>query len=164
MQAETLLMEILDDDGAPCPPGAVGRMVITPPHNFAAPLIRYEIGDHAEAGGPCPCGPGLPVIAQVLGRGRNMVTLPSGERRFVLLDCEALGRVAPVRQIQMVQRRRDEIEVNLVATRNLNRVEIMRLRSVLVDGLGHPFALRIKYVGAIPRAASGTFKDFSAEI
>ncbi len=164
VQAESVLVEILDDDGAPCRPGAVGRVVVTPLHNFAMPLIRYEIGDYAEAGRACPCGRGLPVITRVLGRERDLVTLPTGERRLLRLDGEALGRVAPVRQIQMVQRRPDEIEVNLVATRNLTRAEIMRLRSVLVDGLGHPFALRIKYVGAIPRAARGTFKDFSSEI
>ncbi len=139
-------------------------MVITPLHNFAAPLIRYAIGDYAEAGGPYPCGRGLPVIARVLGRERNMVTLPSGECRFVPLDGEAVGRVAPLRQIQTVQRRPDEIEVKLVATRDLNRAEIMRLRSVLVDGLGHRFALRLVYVDDITRAASGTFKDFRSEI
>ncbi len=164
VQAESVLVEILDDDGAPCPPGAVGRMVITPLHNFATPLIRYEIGDMAEPGAPCPCGRGLPVITRVLGRERNMVTLPDGVRTMVQLDGAALGRIEPVRQIQMVQRTLDEIEVRLVVSRELERPELVRLRNVLVKGLGHPFALRVSYVAEIPRAASGKYEDFRSEI
>lgn len=164
VQAESALVEILDEDGVPCPPGAAGRMVVTPLHNFATPLIRYEIGDLAEAGAPCPCGRGLPVITRVLGRERNMVTLPDGTRAIVQLDGAALSRVEPVRQIQMVQRRLDEIEVKLVVTRELDRPELTRLRNVLVKGLGHPFALRVSYVAEIPRAASGKYEDFRSEI
>ena len=55
-------------------------MVITDLHNFAMPLIRYEIGDYAEAGDLCPCGRGLPVITRIVGRVHNMLTLPSGEQ------------------------------------------------------------------------------------
>jgi phenylacetate-CoA ligase len=54
--------------------------VVTPLHNFAMPLIRYAIGDYAEAGPPCACGRGLPVLARILGRARNLLTLPHGER------------------------------------------------------------------------------------
>ena len=43
--AESLLVEILDSHGEPCPPGGVGRVVLTVLHNFAMPLIRYAIGD-----------------------------------------------------------------------------------------------------------------------
>ena len=34
-----------------CKPGQVGRVVVTSLHNFAMPLLRYEIGDFAEVGG-----------------------------------------------------------------------------------------------------------------
>ena len=48
-------------------------MVITDLHNFATPLIRYELGDYAEVGTPCPTGRGLPV----LNRKNDMVGLLS---------------------------------------------------------------------------------------
>ena len=60
VQSENVLVEILRDDGAPCAAGEIGRVVVTTLHNFAMPLIRYELRDYAEAGGPCPCGRGLP--------------------------------------------------------------------------------------------------------
>ena len=52
-----------------------------PLHNFAMPLIRYAIGDLAEVGAACPCGRTLPVLRRVLGRTRDMLVLPSGEKR-----------------------------------------------------------------------------------
>jgi phenylacetate-CoA ligase len=68
VQSENVLLEIVDDAGRPCRPGEAGRVLVTSLHNFATPLIRYDLGDLAEAGAPCACGRGLPVIARVLGR------------------------------------------------------------------------------------------------
>jgi len=51
VNAELALVEILDEAGLPAAPGAPGRVVITPFYNTAQPLIRYEIGDIATAGG-----------------------------------------------------------------------------------------------------------------
>ena len=73
-------MEVLDNHGRPCKEGETGRVVLTDLHNFTMPLIRYEIGDYAEVGPPCACGRGLPVLARILGRSRNMLTLPAGDR------------------------------------------------------------------------------------
>ncbi|MDD3650923.1 hypothetical protein, partial [Immundisolibacter sp.] len=54
VQAENLLVEVLDAHGEPCPPGASGEVVLSTLHNFAMPLIRYAIGDFAEVGPACP--------------------------------------------------------------------------------------------------------------
>ena len=56
VMSETVLVEVVDEHGAPCPPGATGRVLVTPLHNFAMPLLRYEIGDEAELAEGCPCG------------------------------------------------------------------------------------------------------------
>src|SRR6185437_16003324 len=93
VQSESVLVEILDEDGLPARPGEIGRVVLTSLHNFAMPLIRYAIGDYAEVGAPCPCGRGLPVIERLLGRRRNMVTLPDGRRAWP--DVGALWAAIP---------------------------------------------------------------------
>src|SRR3546814_662111 len=82
VQSENVLLEVVDDDGRPCGPGETGRVLITSLHNFATPLIRYELGDYAEAGEPCACGRGLPVTQQVLGRKRHRRTLPDGSQQL----------------------------------------------------------------------------------
>src|SRR3546814_2899792 len=75
-QSENVLLEVVDDDGRPCRPGEIGRVLITSLHNFATPLIRYELGDYAEVGAPCACGRGLPVIRRIVGRQRNRLAPP----------------------------------------------------------------------------------------
>jgi phenylacetate-CoA ligase len=62
LQSETVLVEILDAEGRPCVAGDVGRVVATPLHNVAMPLLRYELGDYGEVGDVCSCGRGLPTV------------------------------------------------------------------------------------------------------
>ncbi len=63
---EAAAVEILDDRGEPCTAGELGRMVVTPLHNLAMPLLRYEIGDRAAPGAACECGRTLPVLARIV--------------------------------------------------------------------------------------------------
>ncbi len=164
VQAETILVEVVDDDGRPVPPGGEGRVVVTPLHNFAMPLLRYAIGDHAVMGEPCACGRGLPVLDRILGRTRNMVVLPSGERAWARISGTPFIEIAPLRQIQIVQRSLETVDVNLVAIRPLDAVEERRLRGVLTEALGHPFVFRLRYVDEIPRSPGGKFEDFRSEL
>jgi len=112
-QSESLLVEVLNDEGQPCKPGEVGRIVITDLHNFATPLIRYEIRDYAEVGPPCPCGRGLQTFSRIMGRRRNMVVFPNGERHWPLVGAYRFREVADIKQYQVIQHALDDIEVML---------------------------------------------------
>jgi phenylacetate-CoA ligase len=63
--AENCLLELLDAAGRPA---RAGRVVVTPLHNFATPLLRYDLGDEAEFGPPCACGRALPVLTRISRR------------------------------------------------------------------------------------------------
>jgi phenylacetate-CoA ligase len=169
VQSESLLVEILDAACRPCGPGQVGQLVLTTLHNFATPLLRYALGDYAQVGEPCPCGRGLPVLTRVLGRQRNMLTLPTGEQRWPSFGDpdtyrEPLGDLPPVRQFQVIQRTVDTLEVKLVTPRPLRRDEEDRMRKYLHAALGYPFALSFTYVAEIPRSAGGKYEDFRSEL
>ncbi len=164
VQAERVYLEVLDDDGEPCPPGTVGRIVVTDLHNFASPLIRYQIGDHAEVGLPCPTGRGLPVLERIMGRTRNMLVLPSGDTLWPSFPARLFLDVAPVRQLQLVQRTRDDIDVRLVMDGPLTADQEQRLRAALVAKLGHPFRLTFTVVDGIAAGPGGKYEDFRSEI
>jgi len=66
IQSEGLILEALRRDGSACGPGETGLLVGTTLHNFAMPLLRYELGLAAELGPPCPCGRGLPVLTRII--------------------------------------------------------------------------------------------------
>jgi phenylacetate-CoA ligase len=164
VQSENLLVEILDDDGMPVAPGESGRVVISDLHNFAMPLIRYEIGDFAEAGEPCPCGRGLPVLNAVMGRVRGMMTLADGARIRPDFGGPHFREVADIRQYQIVQKSRTRLEVKLVAPGGLSEAERGALVRLILDRLGHPFELDFSFHAEIPRGPGGKFEDFRSEI
>lgn len=165
VQAENMIVEILDDHNKPCSPGAVGRVVVTTLHNFAMPLIRYDIGDYAEVGEACDCGRGLPVLNRILGRVRNILTLPDGRQHWASFPSSKWSPAVPVvRQLQMVQKSRDTILLRIVAPRQLTGEERRKLVALLQDCLGYPFDMDIEQVDELARAANLKFEEFVSEI
>jgi phenylacetate-CoA ligase len=151
VQAENLLVEILDEQDNSCEPGQIGRVIVSSLHNFAMPLIRYDIGDYAEAGAQCACGRRLPVLKRILGRVRNMLTLPDGRRRWPSFPSSAWSHVAPITQLQMVQKSRDAILLRVLAPRALSPEQGARLFTALQACLGHPFRMEIEQVDELWR-------------
>src|SRR5262249_31531322 len=145
--------------------GEIGDVVATVLHNFAMPLIRYSIGDRAEVGPRCACGRGLPVISRILGRSRDLVTLPSGERRYALLSFDrVLNEIPAVIQGQVVQKTRGHLEVRLVARRPLSPDEEAKIRERLIGNFKHDFDIAFAYCDVIPRSPAGKFFDFLSEL
>ncbi len=164
LQAESAYVEILNQANAPCGAGEIGRVVVTPLYNFAMPLLRYEIGDYAQAGAVCPCGRGLPVITRILGRTRNMLTLPDGNKLWPRLSELRYEDILPVEQFQLVQKSINMLELRLVAKRRATADEEERLRDIITSRIGHPFAVTFSYPEKIERGATGKFEDFRSEL
>lgn len=165
VQSESVYLEILDDDGRPCRTGETGRVVITPLHNWATPLLRYEIGDLAEVGGPCDCGRRLPTLARIHGRVRNMWTLPDGRRVWPQFSSYDWRHIEAMRQLQVVQHDVDHLEARVVGPRPLNEVETAEVEAALRRAMAqqsydHPFRLTFTHLDHIDRTGSGKFEDF----
>lgn len=77
---ELNLVEIVDDQGKPCPVGIAGRVIVTPFYATAQPLIRYDQGDIAVVGEKCSCGRTLSVLDKIIGRSTDLFRLPDGRR------------------------------------------------------------------------------------
>jgi phenylacetate-CoA ligase len=164
VQAEGVLLEVLDERNRPCPPGAVGRVVVTSLHNFAMPLVRYDLQDYAEAGAPCPCGRGLPVLKRVMGRVRNMLRLRSGQTFWPMLGTRGLSDITPIMQQQIVQKSYDSLEVRLVVARKLEVAEEEKLLGLLRSRFPPDFSLELVYRDSIARGAGGKFEEFLSEL
>jgi phenylacetate-CoA ligase len=162
IQSENLLVEILNERGEPCKPGETGEVVVTTLHNFAMPLIRYRILDHAEAGEPCSCGRGLPVLRRIIGRQRNMIAMPDGTRHWPAFP-DWLS-VAPVRRFQMIQHDTQTIEIQLVCPRPLSAQEEAGIRAMLAEKFGYPFDFRFNYRDSIEPGPNGKFEDFVSRV
>jgi len=160
VQSEGVVVEVLDDQGNRCAPGQTGRMVVTPLHNFAMPLIRYEIGDYAEVGASCACGRGLPVLNRIMGRVRNMLVTADGKRYWPSFSVRALSSIIPVLQHQFVQKEIDLFEARLVVASPLTPEQEKTLVAHLRANLPPGFRVNVTYCDEIPRSAGGKFEDF----
>lgn len=163
IQSENVYVEILDEKNNPCKPGEIGKVVITALHNFAAPLIRYEIGDYALVGEPCVCGRGLPVVKRIMGRQRNMLTLANGKKIWPGFGYFSYKSFFEKIQYQIIQHSTAELEVKLTCHPCTETVEA-EVSSWIQEALGCYFNIRFTYVDEIPRSAGGKFEDFKSLI
>ena len=164
VQSETCLVEILDADSNPVPPGACGRVVVTPLHNFATPLLRYEIGDDAECAEACSCGRGLPLLKRILGRTIDHLTRPDGRRRRFFFDHYALSKIRAVKEYQVIQRSLHRIDVLLAIARPLTDDEISQVRAIMAKDVGTGFEIDLSYCDRIPRTAAGKLRPVRSEL
>lgn len=165
VMAEAVIVELLRPDGTACDPGETGRVIVTDLHNFATPMIRYDIGDYAEAGPPCPCGRGLPVLRRIVGRERNLLRLADGLRHWPVFGGHYFRDVAPVRQFQAIQHDFDRIELRLVCETAPTAQQEADLRAMVLRALGHDFTIDLHYFEErLPVGANGKFEEFVCRI
>jgi phenylacetate-coenzyme A ligase PaaK-like adenylate-forming protein len=118
VNADWVVLEPVDDDRRPTPPGEPSRTVLlTNLANKVQPIIRYDLGDSVVVKpGPCECGSPLPAI-QVEGRHDDVVSMAAPDGRVVRLPPLALTTIveeaAHVHRFQIVQTAADQLTLRL---------------------------------------------------
>lgn len=163
LSAFTHLVEVLDEQGRPCPPGVDGDLVITNLLNRAMPLIRYRIGDRGSlAQGTCACGRGLPRLAQVSGRRvdcfwtRDRRMIP-GEYFIYLLGVHIDDN--PFRKYQVVQEDFDDVVYRLVLQAGRSLSDDLR-QTIVKDTrlvMGERCEVSFELLEDIPPSPSGKY-------
>ena len=164
VQSEMVRVEIMGADTMPCAPGQTGRVVVTSLHNYAMPLIRYEIGDEAVAGGSCACGRSLPVIDTVLGRTQDYLKLRSGRLIRANIRHSDIAKISAIIEFQIIQRALGQLEILLVVRRKLDDCEIRRLKACLASQGDETFEVDVTYHQTIERPEAGKFRCFVCEV
>lgn len=158
LSMENLLVEILDDDGQPTPPGQEGNVVITDLFNYGMPFVRYVNGDRAIAGfDVCTCGRGLPLLKQVTGRRLDTLTTPDGRTIPGEFFPHLIKEFPAIRRFQVVQRDPTAITLKLIAP-DLSAND----RSLLLDAIhactGFTVKIELEFVNDIPLTKAGKLK------
>jgi phenylacetate-CoA ligase len=165
VNAEHVLLEIVDESGRPVGPGQMGRVLVTTLENFLMPLVRYEIGDYALAiEGGCACGRTLPRIGRVVGRGINLFVGAGGKPFVPWQLLRPLKDRAWVRQYQVVQRRIDHFLVRFAGDRPLPAEDQDGVRAHFAQSLGVLVTVEFERLDSIPRTPSGKFMTAICEV
>ena len=154
--SESIILEVLDEEGQPVAPGETGEAVMTALESFAQPFVRYRTGDVVRLSDePCGDGRGLHVIDNVLGRTTDFVLRSDGTIMHALAVIYVLRAVHGVGEFKIVQHGVQDIEVQIVPNGRWEEGGCATIESGLQQRLGKDVRIAIHLVEAIPPEASG---------
>jgi len=164
INAETLFVEILDENNKVLPYGEEGRIVITSLFNKANPFIRYEIGDIGILDEKST--PQKPILKKLIGRTNDVAILPSGKKSpgltFYYVTKSIIEDDGNVKEFIIRQTKLDTFEIEYVSEKGLTREQIQSIREAisiyLEPNLKFTFTRRI----TLERNNRGKLKQFKS--
>jgi len=165
LNAERLLLEILDDEGNPVPPGEEGELVVTALDHTVTPIIRYGILDTGRLiPEKCPCGRTLPLF-EFYGRRGHEVKLPSGKAvKVIYIHNELQFRLdlrLKVLQFQIRQESLNKLRLLMNPRIPFTAKDESNIRQTLRDLLyGERIDVDLEYVDHIPPSPGGKPRMF----
>jgi phenylacetate-CoA ligase len=161
INAESLLVEIVESEQSENLDQGEGEIVVTDLLNFGMPLIRYKMGDMGKISNrKCACGRGLPFLEKVTGRSADMLHTPDGKQitagsLVLYLVDEAPG---PLGQVQIVQDAADHLLIR--TTPNPAPTEEIKVyqKEIVKKLFGASMRVSFESVEEIPRGRSGKYQ------
>lgn len=147
--SEGFIVEVLVD-GRPAAPGELGEVVVTDLSGFAMPLIRYRLGDMAEAAAwreKSPCGRGLARLGRIYGRPQSILRGSDGR----LLPGSFLSdlvreRDYAIQRLNVIHEQPGDMTLEIVKGARYSDDVLSNIVTELKDQLGHDLAVRIQFV------------------
>lgn len=163
LNSDSVIMEIVDDEGNPQKAGKPGHVLITSLWRYSMPFIRYRIGDIASLGRSCPCGRGLHVISSLEGRHADFITLGSGRRvpwAFVQIPLSEIPWLVRFQCVQESVGRLRLLALVKSGSGKAGKNGEDELKRAVSEALPEPVETDIEFVDSIPRDRSGKMRDF----
>jgi len=164
VQSETSLVEILNEKDLPCKQGEIGRVVVTPLHNYAQPLVRYAIGDHAVVGTQDKSGLPFQVLSKIYGRSRNLFRLSGG--RLVQPDFKTptFQKFLNPKQWQVAQTGPAALEIRIVPGDDPSQMDTDGMSAYVRRLLGDDLTISYKLVSQLKNPRTGKHEDYICEL
>lgn len=163
--AEDIIVEIVDEQGAPLPTGQSGEIVVTHLHTRDYPFLRYRTGDvGALSSTPCACGRGLPVLERIEGRTTDFVVAQDGTILHGLSLIYVLRDIDGVGEFRIEQETVDRVTVKLVENEPLAETVDATIVNEFRKRLGATVDVVIARVDAIPREGSGKHRYVVSQV
>ncbi|MCL4299802.1 MAG: hypothetical protein KJ077_28970 [Anaerolineae bacterium] len=165
INADSLIVEVVRQDGSKAAPGEIGTLVCTDFDSHAMPFIRYSVGDMGTLTGvPCECGSAFPTLGPIEGRLVDRIRRPdSGVISPYAFTC-SLERVKGVAQYQVNQETLEQITVRLVPGQGFGPAAADEILARCRTILGEDTVVNVQVVDSIPREPSGKFRVIKSEI
>lgn len=164
VNAETLFVEILDDDNLPVPNGKEGRIVITSLFNKAHPFIRYDIGDIGILDEKSTFK--KPILKQLTGRTNDIALLPSGKKSpgltFYYVTKSIIEDDGNVKEFIIKQTKIDSFEVEYVSESELSENQLKKIEEAIALYLEPGLHFNFIRKTSLARTNRGKLKQFKS--
>jgi len=165
INADSLIIEVVRQDGTQAAPGEVGTLACTAFDSYAMPFIRYAIGDLGMlTNGSCECGCAFPILGTIEGRTVDQISRSDGVLISPYQFTCSLELVQGIAQYQVTQETLERLTVRLVPGRGFGPATtdevLARCRAILGEGT----AVTVQVVDSIPREPSGKFRVVKSKV
>ena len=164
INAETLFVEILDENNKVLPYGEEGRIVITSLFNKAHPFIRYDIGDIGILDEKST--PQKPILKKLIGRTNDIAILPSGKKSpgltFYYVTKSIVEDDGNVKEFIIKQTQLNTFEIEYVADTALDTAQIQKIKKAIALYLEPNLNFSFTQKTALERSKSGKLKQFKS--
>jgi phenylacetate-CoA ligase len=159
LSAEDIVVEIVGPDGRVLPAGEAGEIVVTHLATADFPFVRYRTGDVARIDpGPCACGRGLPLLADLQGRTTDFVVAADGTVMHGLALIYVVRDRPGIRGFKIVQESRALTRVELAVDDDFDRGQVGAIQAAMRQRLGAAVEVRVDFVPAIAPERSGKYR------
>jgi phenylacetate-CoA ligase len=164
VNAETLFVEILDENNTVLPYGEEGRVVITALYNKAHPFIRYDIGDIGVLDEKSTVQ--KPILKKLIGRTNDIAILPSGKKSpgltFYYVTKSIIEDDGNVKEFIIIQTKIDSFEINYVSENELRFDQITAIEKAITLYLEPNLNFIFIRKKALERSNRGKLKQFKS--
>jgi len=163
---ESVLVEVVDEQGVPVPIGHPGEIVLTTLQNRAMPMVRYATSDRGILSDAlCPCGRESLSLESIEGRTVDEIRLAGGRSVSPYALTTALESCADLAQYRVVQEGASmlSVEASYVGSREHREVERRILRA-LRGVVGTAPEIRVTFRDRLTQEPSGKCRPVSVHV
>jgi phenylacetate-CoA ligase len=163
--SDAIIVEVVDAEGRPLPPGESGEIVATDLYSHEVPFIRYATGDRgALSVEHCRCGRALPLLEKLDGRSMDFFraadgrTIPGGSVFYAFYGIDGID------QFRVIQKAVGRFHIQIVAGKNFRTEHEPRIRTGLERRMRSPLEVTFEYLPSFPMERTGKFRCIVSEV
>jgi phenylacetate-CoA ligase len=130
-----VIVEVVDDYGAPVKRGEMGNLLLTRLTPGAMPLIRYKVGDVGRLSkeSACACGRGYEILEKIEGRDSDFIYTPNGNKLIVHFFTGIFEYYPDIKEFCVVQNELDKINIEIVPEKKFNKSNLKLIENEIKD-------------------------------
>lgn len=165
MDLDAVVMEVVDDENRPVASGEAGRILYTSLYNYAMPLVRYEVRDMCILKDEsCPCGRGLPLMKEIIGRADDLIVAPDGRILPPGVWSITMRAIQGILQYRITQVTKEKFLVEIMGDADYSPNTLITVHNKLKEVLGEPADIDVKLVQELPKDEAGKLRSIISQV